>query len=59
MNVHQRHAAWRNAALMTVAGLLLLVWVFPLIWAFVVSLKSESDVLAYPPTVFFEPVARN
>lgn len=59
MNVHQRHAAWRTAALMTVAGLLLLVWVFPLIWAFVVSLKSESDVLAYPPTVFFEPVARN
>jgi multiple sugar transport system permease protein len=59
MSAHRRHAAWRNAALMVVAGFLLLVWVFPLIWAFVVSLKSESEVLAYPPSVFFAPVARN
>jgi ABC-type glycerol-3-phosphate transport system permease component len=59
MSAYKRHAAWRNAALMVVAGFLLLVWVFPLIWAFVVSLKSESEVLAYPPSVFFAPVAQN
>ncbi|KAA3620947.1 MAG: carbohydrate ABC transporter permease [Proteobacteria bacterium] len=59
MNTHKRRAAWRNAALMTIAGVLLLVWVFPLVWALIVSLKSESDVLAYPPTLYFSPVARN
>ena len=44
---------------MAAAGVLLLVWVFPLIWAVVVSLKSEAEVLAYPPRVIFEPTGRN
>ena len=52
-------AATRNAILIAVASLLLLGWVFPLIWAVIVSLKSESEVLAYPPRVIFEPTFQN
>ncbi len=55
MNVHRRAKLWRTVVLMSVTGALLLVWVLPLIWAFVVSLKSEREVLAYPPSVVFEP----
>ena len=59
MNRHQRAAARRTVVLMTVAAALLLVWVFPLIWAVVVSLKTEAEVLAYPPNVFFAPTGQN
>ena len=52
-------AARRNAILIAAASLLLFVWVFPLIWAVVVSLKSEREVLAYPPRVIFEPTLQN
>ena len=52
-------AYWRNAVLFAVTSALLLVWVFPLIWAVIVSLKSEAEVLAYPPRVFFEPTLQN
>lgn len=41
------------------AGLLLFVWAFPIFWAVVVSLKSEAEVLAYPPRLFFEPTLEN
>lgn len=44
---------------MVVAGALLVVWVLPLIWAFVVSLKSEREVLAYPPSVVFDATWSN
>ena len=49
----------RTTILLIVSSALLLVWVFPLIWAVVVSLKSETEVLAYPPRVFFEPSWEN
>lgn len=52
-------ALGRNAALLAAGAILLLIWVFPLLWAIVVSLKSETEVLAYPPRVFFEPTLRN
>lgn len=55
MNMHRPAQAWRTITLMMVTGGLLFVWVLPLIWAFVVSLKSEREVLAYPPSVIFEP----
>ncbi|MDH3465930.1 MAG: carbohydrate ABC transporter permease [Gammaproteobacteria bacterium] len=45
--------------LVSAASLLLLVWVFPLLWAILVSLKSENEVLAYPPNLIFEPIAQN
>ncbi|MDX2313661.1 MAG: carbohydrate ABC transporter permease [Gammaproteobacteria bacterium] len=59
MNLHKRAKLIRTIVLMVVAGLLLVVWVLPLIWAFIVSLKSEREVLAYPPTVIFEPTMNN
>lgn len=59
MNVHRRARIIRTVVLMVVASALLLIWVLPLIWAFVVSLKSEREVLAYPPTVVFSPTTSN
>lgn len=59
MSVHQRAAMRRNLVLMVVASVLLLLWVLPLIWALIVSFKSESEVLAYPPNIFFTPSGQN
>jgi multiple sugar transport system permease protein len=59
MNQQQQAAKWRNFILVTFASVLLLLWVFPLIWAVLVSLKSESEVLAYPPNVIFDPISQN
>ena len=55
MNRHRRARLMRTIVLVTVASLLLFVWVLPLLWAVVVSLKSEREVLAYPPSVVFAP----
>jgi len=49
----------RSLALVAVAALLLAVWAFPVLWALLTSFKTERDVLAYPPTVIFEPTLRN
>ena len=49
----------RRVLLTFAAAAILFVWAFPVVWAVVVSLKSESEVLAYPPRVFFEPTLRN
>ena len=59
MNRHRRARLGRTIILMGVASALLLVWILPLIWAFIVSLKSEREVLAYPPTVIFETTWTN
>ena len=59
MNPHRRARLVRTAALMVVASALLAVWVLPLIWAFVVSLKSEREVLAYPPSIVFDATWSN
>ena len=54
-----RPGALRRIVLTLVAAAILFVWAFPVLWAVVVSLKSESEVLAWPPSVFFEPTLRN
>jgi ABC-type glycerol-3-phosphate transport system permease component len=46
-------------ALFAVAGLLLSVWAFPVLWALLTSFKTERDVLAYPPVVIFAPTLAN
>jgi multiple sugar transport system permease protein len=48
-----------TASLIAVAGVLLTLWTFPVLWALLTSFKSERDVLAYPPTVFFTPTLGN
>ena len=49
----------RNIVLLAIAVLMMLVWTFPVLWGLLTSLKSEKDVLAYPPSVIFEPTLRN
>ena len=49
----------RHLALATIAGALLAVWAFPVLWGLLTSFKTERDVLAYPPTVLFEPTLAN
>ncbi len=44
---------------LAIAGLVLLVWSFPVLWGLVTSLKTERDVLAYPPSVVFAPTLDN
>jgi ABC-type glycerol-3-phosphate transport system permease component len=42
-----------------VVTVLLAVWAFPILWGLLTSLKTERDVLAYPPKVIFEPTWGN
>lgn len=49
----------RRMALFVVAGLLVSVWAFPVLWALLTSFKTERDVLAYPPVVVFAPTLAN
>ena len=42
-----------------VLAVFLLMWVFPVIWGGVTSLKTEKDVLAYPPISAFHPTLRS
>ena len=49
----------RMFILIGVAAVLLAVWALPVVWALLTSFKTERDVLAYPPTIIFEPTLRN
>jgi multiple sugar transport system permease protein len=49
----------RTTVLMTLATFLLAVWVVPVFWAVITSFKNEKEVLAFPPSIFFEPVLSN
>jgi len=51
----------RSALLVTLLAAIVFlgVWTFPILWGLLTSLKSERDVLAYPPTVIFEPTIAN
>ncbi|MCA0325616.1 MAG: carbohydrate ABC transporter permease [Proteobacteria bacterium] len=51
--------ASRQALLLVVAGLLVSVWAFPVLWALLTSFKTERDVLAYPPLLVFSPTLTN
>ncbi|RZL65457.1 MAG: carbohydrate ABC transporter permease [Variovorax sp.] len=57
MNSHRQ--TLRRGALWLVALALLTVWAFPVLWGLLTSFKSERDVLAYPPKVFFTPTLDN
>jgi len=52
-------ARLRSLVLWLVAGLLLAVWAFPVLWGLLTSFKTERDVLAYPPVVVFTPTLDN
>jgi ABC-type glycerol-3-phosphate transport system permease component len=58
-NQHKAAILRRNVVLYAAAILLLLIWVVPIVWAVIVSLKSEREVLAYPPQIIFPPTLAN
>lgn len=45
----------RVAVLVGISLVFLLAWVFPIAWSVLNSLKTEQDVLAYPPKFVFAP----
>ncbi|MCC2677093.1 MAG: hypothetical protein K0R58_4040 [Ramlibacter sp.] len=49
----------RRVALFAIAGLIVSMWAFPVLWALLTSFKTERDVLAYPPTMVFAPTLAN
>ena len=53
----RRHV--RTVVLWLVAGLLLAIWAFPVLWGLLTSFKTERDVLAYPPKLIFTPTLDN
>jgi multiple sugar transport system permease protein len=54
-----KRSAIANATLIGVAFVFLTIWTFPVLWALLTSFKTEKDVLAYPPTLFFTPTLSN
>jgi multiple sugar transport system permease protein len=52
-------APLRKVLLWLVAGVLVSLWVFPVLWGLLTSFKTERDVLAYPPKFIFEPTLAN
>ena len=59
MNPHKAANLRRNILLYVLSALILAIWAFPIIWAVVVSLKSEREVLTYPPRIVFDPTLQN
>lgn len=49
----------RRGTLLILSLFMLIIWVFPVLWGLVTSVKTERDVLAYPPALVFEPTAVN
>jgi multiple sugar transport system permease protein len=49
----------RRWLLTAVGAFLLAVWTVPVLLAVLTSLKDEKEVLAFPPTVVFEPTLKN
>lgn len=45
----------RNIVMLLVTVIFVVAWAFPIFWSVLNSFKSEKDVLAYPPKLFFEP----
>ena len=50
---------FRKLLLWLAAGVLVSIWVFPVLWGLLTSFKTERDVLAYPPKFIFEPTLAN
>jgi len=45
----------RVIAIAAISFVFLLAWAFPIVWSVLNSLKTDSDVLAYPPKLIFTP----
>jgi multiple sugar transport system permease protein len=49
----------RKLVVTALAAGILVVWSFPVLWALLTSIKTERDVLAYPPKLIFTPTLAN
>ena len=49
----------RRGMLLAVSITMVFIWIFPVAWGLLTSLKTERDVLAYPPEVIFTPTTVN
>lgn len=52
-------AALRRLLMLLAAACLVLIWAFPVFWGLLTSFKTERDVLAWPPVLFFTPTLDN
>ena len=52
-------AAMRRLLMLIAASVLVLIWAFPVFWGLLTSFKTERDVLAWPPVLFFTPTLAN
>ena len=62
MNAHhgaKPGAALRALLMAVAAAFLVLIWAFPVFWGLLTSFKTERDVLAWPPVLFFTPTLDN
>lgn len=48
----------RFLAILAISIVFLLAWVFPIVWSVLNSLKTDRDVLAYPPKLIFLPTLK-
>ncbi len=46
---------FRKTLIALAVTVFVVAWVFPILWSVLNSLKTEQDILAYPPKFFFEP----
>jgi multiple sugar transport system permease protein len=46
---------FRLVAMLAISLVFLLAWIFPILWSVLSSLKTDRDVLAYPPKLMFTP----
>jgi ABC-type glycerol-3-phosphate transport system permease component len=46
---------FRVALAIASSALFLAAWIFPIVWTLLNSFKTEQDILAYPPKLFFSP----
>lgn len=45
----------RISAVIVISLIFIFAWMFPILWSFLNSLKTDKDVLAYPPKMLFAP----
>lgn len=45
----------RTVVMIAITLIFVLAWAFPIFWSVLNSFKTEQDVLAYPPKLFFQP----
>lgn len=50
VRAHRRRRPWDQYALWLVLGIGALLWMLPFYWTLITSFKSQSEVLAFPPT---------